>query len=113
MTSNLFLSWLTSLPGDGNSSMLTRAVSGHTWNHLYVWVTLASAAMVLLIAFIVITVRRLVFSRGIRYTLLKSSSPTDRLEYIYRPSQGGTLDEEYEHTFVGVNVPLLHQVSII
>ena len=113
MTSNVFLPWLTSLPGDGNSSVLTRAVTGHTWNHLYVWVTLASAAMVLLIAFIVVTGRRLVFSRGIRYTLLKSSSPTDRLEYIYRPSQRGTLDEEYEHTFVGVTVPLLHQVSII
>ena len=113
LRSNVLLPWLTSLPGDGNSSVLTRAVSGHTWNHLYVWVTLASAAMVLLIAFIVVTVRRLVFSRGIRYTLLKSSSPTDRLQYMYRPSQGGALDEEYEHTFVGVTVPLLHQVSII
>ena len=113
ITSNVLLPWLTSLPGDGNSSMLTRAVTGHSWNHLYVWVTLASAAMVLLIAFIGVTVRRLVFSRGIRYTLLKSSSPTDRLQYMYRPSQGGALDEEYEHTFVGVTVPLLHQVSII
>ena len=113
MTSNVLLPWLTSLPDDGNSSVLTRAVTGHTWNHLYVWVTLASAAIVLLIAFIVVTVRRLVFSRGIRYTLLKSSSPTDRLQYMYRPSQGGALDEEYEHTFVGVTVPLLHQVSII
>ena len=51
MTSNVFLSWLTSLPGDGDSSVLTRAVTGHTWNHLYVWVTLASGAMVLLIGF--------------------------------------------------------------
>ena len=57
MKSIVFLPWLTSLPGDGNSSVLTRAVSGHTWNHLYVWVTLASGAMVLLIAFIVVTVR--------------------------------------------------------
>ena len=113
MTSSVLLPWLTSLPGDGNSSMLTRAVTGHTWNHLSVWVTLASAAMVLIITFIVVTVRRLVFSRGIRYTLLKSSSPTDRLQYMYHPSQGGALDEEYEHTFVGVTVPLLHQVSII
>ena len=51
MTSNVFLPWLTSLPGDGNSSVMTRAVTGHSWNHLYVWVTLASGAMVLIIAF--------------------------------------------------------------
>ena len=27
--------------------------------------------------------------------------------YIYKPLQGGSLDEQYENTFVGVSVPLL------
>lgn len=34
-------------------------------------------------------------------------------EYIWKPLQGGLLDEEYENTFVGVSVPLLQETTKI
>ncbi len=33
--------------------------------------------------------------------------------YIYKPLQGGQLDKQYENTFVGVDVPLLQEISVI
>ncbi len=32
---------------------------------------------------------------------------------IYKPSQGDILDDEYENTFVGVDVPLLQEISAV
>ena len=34
-------------------------------------------------------------------------------DYIYKPLKKGILDDEYESTFVGVDVPLLQEVSVI
>ena len=34
-------------------------------------------------------------------------------DYIYKPLESGILDEEYESTFVGVDVPLLQEISVI
>ena len=41
--------------------------------------------------------------------VLNSSS----YDYIYKPLKRGILDDEYESTFVGVDVPLLQEVSVI
>lgn len=42
-----------------------------------------------------------------RYEKLNRLLDDDNAPYIYKPLQGGVLDEQYENTFVGVSVPLL------
>ncbi len=51
--------------------------------------------------------------KRLSYAKIPSSSDVKRYEYFYRPSNGNSLDDEYENTFVGVSVPLLHEVTKI
>ncbi len=34
-----------------------------------------------------------------------------KTNFDYKPTPGGLLDEEYENTFVGVSMPILHEVT--
>ena len=37
--------------------------------------------------------------------------PATPYDYVYKPSQQGYIQEEYENTFVGVSIPLLQEVT--
>ena len=63
--------------------------------------------LVILVGFYVMRRRRR------NYNKIPTSSDVGRYEYFYKPSNGNSLDEEYENTFVGVSVPLLHEVTKI
>lgn len=42
------------------------------------------------------------------------SGSTRNYDYLYRPlNKAGRLNEEYDHTFVGVSIPLLQEVTIV
>ena len=81
------------------------------WMDYWKIVALAAAfflcvALVLLVYFLVH--RRLVATPPTEPTEQEPSTPYD---YVYKPSQQGYIQEEYENTFVGVSIPLLQEVT--
>lgn len=70
---------------------------------ILIFVTLA-AIMIVILTIILISY----FKRYNHYSKVPNVDPYTYYEYIYKPIQGNAhLDSQYEHTFVGVSIPIL------
>ena len=82
------------------------------WRRHYTWIIAAAISVLLiLLLLVVLCVHR---TNNKRYTFLNTTpAARNTPQYLYQPLSGSTLDEEYEHTFVGVSIPLLQEVSVV
>ena len=67
---------------------------------------MAAAVVSSVCVFILVVILWIYCRKPYNYQKIQSDE-SSKYEYIYKPLAGGTLDEEYENTFVGVSIPLL------
>ena len=80
-------------------------------NHHNIYILYSVFGVVFLVFFIFLCWTQCCVS--VKYQRLPTSPNEKSKPRLYKPSQGGLLDEEYENTFVGVSVPLLQEVTKI
>ena len=88
---------------DGRDGLVWRLASTGQMGGALIMLGLAAVVTLIIILGLMSCVRR---RKHVMYQKL-ATSETANYDYIYRPLQGGRLDEEYENTFVGVSIPLL------
>ncbi len=86
---------------DGKDTLVWQLANNGAMGAAFMVLGLAAIGTLVIVLALVACMRK-----KTRYQKLPTSE-TPVFDYIYRPLQGGRLDEEYENTFVGVSIPLL------
>lgn len=73
------------------------------------WKIIAITCACLLLVCIVLLIYCMFRRRA--YSKVAEPDACPPYDYVYKPTQGGYIEEEYENTFVGVSIPLLQEVT--